>query len=695
MFVQLHRTRRFAGAIAVFVTALAGAGNAQMEPPQVLSGLTTTRGTLLAKAQPDECFVALGVNLPFTRPPCTFSQAKVNQAYIWAMTRSGTDVWFGTAANPQCITHGALGVLDPSVLVPYRTNSWACEFGASPYSPWLLPAFIGDLRPPEILMWNSATSTLYDMTPRQPVTPQNPLGLDSAIALTRGIRAAATFGGMVMLAGPSLFGGLNFFFYDAATREYLGVRNLPGYDNIRQFTVFQGHLYTTVGQTGVGGAVLRWTGAKAPLPCDTCLSFAVVGHLAGAGAYIEPHEGRLFVTTWPTGSLGAVASLVMSPRVPASGLTTAHADGWRVVWDVNDYEPDAPIATTYGGGAMASFDGYLYWGTMHVPWAATAAFVDAYGAPTTEQEWLNAVLGTFRGAAVFRGRGFDAADAPGNHRPNRVDLLYGSPALPMYRPASATGPGEWMLANNRMPPPRRMPLFGYSGFNHPYNNYIWSMEVWDGRLWVGTMDWGHTAAEGTDIIFRELLQRAVPFEVSAFFAAQSFGGDLFFFQSSQTPAVAESTAGVGNFTSYGIRNMLAADDRLFVGMANGSNLLTSPLLPRGGWELIELQRGAAAPLNLLTSFSCRAGGTPSAAIRCRATTSQAAPPEGLVIGVLAFAPGVTPQAPTYVRMNPGENSVTFDVYLGEVAVPTTATLIAGLNGGTRAASATLRPTRAP
>jgi hypothetical protein len=49
----------------------------------------------------------------------------------------------------------------------------------------------------------------------------------------------------------------------------------------------------------------------------------------------------------------------------------------------------------------------------------------------------------------------------------------------------------------------------------------------------------------------------------------------------------ESLAGVGNQTNYGIRNMFAADT-LFLGTANGMNLMTDPSGPLGGWEVIEV-----------------------------------------------------------------------------------------------------------
>ena len=65
--------------------------------------------------------------------------------------------------------------------------------------------------------------------------------------------------------------------------------------------------------------------------------------------------------------------LYMSPVVPLGGLTTANANNWVKVWRATDYEPDTLVVRTYGGGDLSSFDGTLFWGTMHVPFLATQA----------------------------------------------------------------------------------------------------------------------------------------------------------------------------------------------------------------------------------------------------------------------------------------------------------------------------------
>jgi hypothetical protein len=687
-----------AGAIVLLLCGVARPATAQP-----IDSLTTTNGMLRAKATPDECFLGVAINFPFTKPPCGFGTPKVNQAYVWAMTKAPGTIWFGTTANPQCLTQGGLAS-DPTQLRPYRTTSAACEFGSSPYVPWLLPAAIGDFRPPQMFVYDTTTHELRDVTPKVPASRTNPLGFDPRVAATRGIRAAATVGNLVMMVGPSLLGGLNFFFFQADTQEFLGFGNLPGYDNIRQFLNVDGDLYAAVGQTRVGGAVLKWTGSFDADACSTCLAFDVVGTLDGIGAYIASHQGRLFVTTWPSGLPESVAGLYRSPRVPDGGLTVDHASRWTKVWSATDYEPDRAVAASYAGGALASFDGQLYWGTMHVPWNATAVFIGVYGAPTTDQAWSDAVVGTFRTAAIFRGRDFSR-----RHR-RHIDLLYGSAELPVYRPPVDDQPGRWEQVSNNMPPGHRAPLYGLSGFNNAYNNYTWSMAVWNHRLWVGTMDWSHTAEQGTEQVFEAALQ-PIPFNIEAFFSVQNFGGDLFFFQDSRTPAVAESTGGAGNPTSYGIRNMVATAKSLFLGMANAANLLTGSVGPRGGWELIELSPRATRRINLLTRFSCSRilhdddkgddeddhdideddNSTTTTSI-CVVRTMQEAPAEGLTVGVVNLSPDVAFDVPLTVTIPAGKRYARFKVVVPDITTTTTTTtttevlLIAGLNGGTRVTS---------
>ncbi len=516
-------------------------------------------GELLAKAQPDECFDGVGSVYP-PGPPCVTGKAKVNQAYVWGLTQVGQALWFGTATNVHCMVLGAyLGLT-----TPIENKSWVCEFGDSQYSP-PLSAAIGDWRPPRIYTYNTAGDILTEKTPP-----------DLRIGFTLGLRAAANLNNVVLLGGPSLTGGINLFAYQADTGAYLGSTKLSAYNNIRKSVVVDGVLYLGVGKVGGAGSVLRWRG-----DVTTPFVFENVGDVGGDAAELVLHEGRIFVSTWPQAS--ELAGLFMSPPIPAGGLTTADAAGWTKVWQVDAYEPDPVTAATYGGGALISFKGYLYWGTMHVPFLAGMAHFDVYGMPSEPADILVTLLGSHRAISLFRGRNF--ATTP------EVELLYGNPILPAYVPGAG-----WQIVPNKM---NKLPRYGLAGFNYFFNNYTWSMAVYQDQLFVGTMDWSYLFASALVGLLQSMnVADAAPMVESLQLPPNFFGADLFRFVNNQYPAVPVSVAGVGNFTSYGVRNMVSAPQGLYLGMANPMNLLTDPGpgWPNGGWELIGLYKLPAPQL---------------------------------------------------------------------------------------------------
>jgi len=512
---------------------------------------------LLAKAAPDECFVGIGDpgNVYPANPttqPCSEGVPKVNQAYVWGLAKSADDVWFGTAPNVHCLVIGGfLGMTDP-----LQTDSYVCEFGASQFSP-PLPPMVGDWRPPQIFVYDTAAEALTNKTPLDPLIPA-----------TLGIRSAGTVGDVVFLGGPSLMGGINLFAFNTQSGAFLGSANLPGYDNIRKWLAVNGDLYA-----GVTGHVLRWTGSVADP-----FQFEQVGDIAGDAAELALHQGRIFVNAWPSVlGLGELSGLWMSPLLPPGGLTTADAGSWQKVWQVDEYEPDPVTAATYGGGALASFDGYLYWGTMHVPLLAAEAHFMQYGPPADEADALVTALASHRAISIFRGLNLATASP-------QIELLYGEAVLPTFIPGLG-----WLILPNNM---GQSPLFGPSGFGNFFNNYTWSMAVYADQLFVGTMDWSYLALGDllgmmTAFVQSTVGPAAVPQQIQL--PTPTFGADLYRFESSASAAVPESLDGLGNHTSYGVRNMVS-DDALYLGMANPMNLLTDPNdgQPEGGWELLRL-----------------------------------------------------------------------------------------------------------
>lgn len=583
------------------------------DPAKTLVGLEfgTVRRQLLAKASPDECYTAIGG--PQTAPPCAGdARLKVNQAYVWGMVDVGPDIWFGTVANTHCYVMSSLiGQALGGEFPPHETNSWVCEFGGAVYDPF------GDQRPPELNVYHTTTGALEDKT-----ADMDAAGL-ALLAEVVGLRAAGAADGVVLLAGPSLTGDVHVFAF-ADGGSYLGAAELP-WSDIRRFAVLDGELYAGVGvppapPTPPGGLVLRWTGSTADP-----FSFETVTFLPGEQvAELTAHEGRLAAGTWPNpavlAGLGETPGVWISPdpaagAEPSDGWLDAGDGPWTKVWRVGDYEPDPANALVTGVGAMASFGGQLFWGTMHPPFLAAAGnfafysdfYSDAGAAGAAMEELvLAALLGTHRAISIWRGN--ELATAP------EIEMLYGLPALPVFTegpvgPDPPSAADYWSIVDTGW-----TPVWGISGFGNLFNNYTWSMVVNNDRLWVGTMDWlyllqdiGVTALEAIlasegidleDLVADLLADETVPEVVAVLLAAltdgedliTTTGADLYYFPFPDAPAFPESLGGLGNYTSYGIRNMRSVGNRVYAGMANPMNLLTDAGddVPEGGWELLRL-----------------------------------------------------------------------------------------------------------
>jgi hypothetical protein len=244
--------------------------------------------------------------------------------------------------------------------------------------------------------------------------------------------------------------------------------------------------------------------------------------------------------------------LWISPQLGADGLQPADADGWVKVWDPSVYEPDHIVGLRgYLGGAVESFGGWLYWGTLQPPPALVQRLHKncthdfCFGMPANPDEEQELEKSTLRAATVWRGRNLE------NSATREIQLLYGETELP-----ACHTPHSFELT-----PTGWTPLFGSSGFGNSRNQYVWQMEIFDGRLFVGTYD-------------------------SSPVGVPDYGADLWRFDDANTAAVNENFKGLGDPNNYGIRAMHGLDDGsgLIVGMANPSNLAVG-----GGWELRNLQ----------------------------------------------------------------------------------------------------------
>src|SRR5262249_21210240 len=139
--------------------------------------------TLRGKAKTDECFAYMSSPSPlptFSDPTRCDSypiqqgmppaKPKVNQGYIWGLTTSGDDVWWGTFANPNCITvAGSIPTSANPNGAPNAeiTDAWTCEYFDSPYYPSVLSdARLGDFRPPRVYSYSQTTHVVTERTPK-------------------------------------------------------------------------------------------------------------------------------------------------------------------------------------------------------------------------------------------------------------------------------------------------------------------------------------------------------------------------------------------------------------------------------------------------------------------------------------------------------------------------------------------------
>ncbi len=536
----------FAGALAASALTAAAA------PPVPQPVLTVNQ--LLGEAPADECFAGIGVDYPpmALDGTCPEGQPKTNESYIWGLTEESGKLWFGTMANTACILDG-----HGTDTTPTLSNLFVCEFAESQYArnhP-AIPATLGDWRPPSIYAYDLATNTLA----RRPVN-------DPLILNTVGFRGAGSIDNIAFLGGQSLTGtSANVFAFKADTGFYLGSCALTQYTYIRKWQVVDGVLYVGAG-SATRGAVLRWDGNLASFRGNFCNAFTEVGRMTADAANVSSYTGgdgqeRLAVTTVPIrvdgSGTGAGVGLWISPPLGADGLTAADAGSWRQVWSPLQYDPDRIVGQFgYSGGAVESYDGWLYWGTIHlqnsgairVHQTCTQPF--CFGPATTPEAQQALANGVYRSASLWRGRNLE------NPRTREIQLLYGESELP-----ACTAPGTFT-----MQPTGWTPLYGASGFGNRANEYIWQMAVFDNRLFIGTYD-------------ASILQGVL---VGA-------GADLWRIDSSLSPAVNENYNGLGDPLNYGIRALAPLDDGsgVIAGMANPFNLA-----PGGGWELRRLSEPA-------------------------------------------------------------------------------------------------------
>jgi hypothetical protein len=348
------------------------------------------------------------------------------------------------------------------------------------------------------------------------------------------------------------------------------------------------------------GAILKHTGTL-----DDPFSFVTVGRPNNEVAYMCEHQGRIFCTTWTpsTGSSGIsgalsllgvidapISGLWMSPLIPEGGLQRHHQFFWQEVWTPDEFDPDPVLAFGTGGGALASFGSWLYFGTISWPLGGTAAFIQGYGLPpelegidifnldptTLTPQQLAALDEMFDNAQrnepyLFRGRGFSLFTEP------EIQLLYGPAELSKYDPEAPPG-SQWSMEPTKYGGEGQ---YGEFVFDNEDTQYVWSAGVHDNKLYIGTFD--ISTASRVDEWLRDPAHDP---EINN----DSVGADIWCFPSPGVAPVPLDNYGAGNPSNHGIRNIESTPNGLFLGSSNIAGFLQNPPdgLPSGGWELIKV-----------------------------------------------------------------------------------------------------------
>jgi hypothetical protein len=389
------------------------------------------------------------------------------------------------------------------------------------------------------------------------------------------LRSAGGLNGVVFFAGPDMTYGSTVFAYSTDGNKYLGCSHFknvvddPEFTiiNMRKWLVIDGVLYCGVrykkGDTN-GGALLRWTGSR-----DDPFKFEIAGYAENELAELVAHNGCIYAGGWP--ATNAPAAIYASQAIPDGGFTAANYAKFEKVWDYSKYEPDAFQKGIVGVGGMKSFKGRLYWGMLSITWANPFYAKKAYKISDDDQQaYLNAVIATMRATTLFSATDFST--------PNDVEMLYGESELPKYNYAEK----KWEIVPNAS---SYVPKWGRSGYGNLFNNYTWAMEEYDGKLYIGTMDWQNiivpflssfNSYKSVANVFNYLLKK------------ETYGYDLIVLKDNDTEPTMLTYNGFNNDAAYGIRNLLKYGNNLYIGTANPLNLHS-----KGGWQLMSINLASA------------------------------------------------------------------------------------------------------
>jgi hypothetical protein len=300
---------------------------------------------------------------------------------------------------------------------------------------------------------------------------------------------------------------------------------------------------------------------------------------------LVPFNGRLFVA--PTGS-GKGNPNVSLPVIYKS--SDPRRGGWRLSNQIAFGDNTNRVIFE-----MAEFNGYLYAGTGNNEgcqvWRTRAEGHPPYlwekvidrGASRGSLNQCVVSMIVFK-ESLYIGTGIQNG---GYDHVNKI----GPAGAEIFR---INGDGSWDLCvGDSRPTPHgfKASLSGLpAGFGNFFSGYLWRMEVHDGWLYAGTMEWSVTLRYA-DLSKRPHLIRKLFETVGAENIVQQQGGFDLWRSSDGAHWVPVSKRGFDNPYNYGVRTMVSTPHGLFLGTANPFGPRVAKKNDHGTWHYEDNPRG--------------------------------------------------------------------------------------------------------
>lgn len=495
---------------------------------------------------------------------------KRNGTYVWGMGTYKDKLFWSTNNNYLCM-QGYGNFIQPGVgdNEPYENKCWACEYGHSAYAKEAYTegdpnSKYADIRPPRMYSYDTKSGIVTDITPSIDEYP--------ILKNCQGLRSCGVHNGVVFFGGPGLYASdwdskvsAAFVAYDADSNRILGTSSLSDVDgckvvNVRRWRVINDVLYVTVGITHpiTGkkiGALLRWYGDK-----NDPWNFHIVGLVDSEAAELAYFNNHIYIGTWDL-----VSAVHVSPEIPAEGFTPVSLDSemWPTVWTTAVAEPTATL-----GRSITSIAGFhewrnhLYWGVFCPNYYSLSKAQSTYGS-LTSADALAYILGNYRTPSFWR-----------IDKDNNYEMLYGDTENPKPIYGSDGKIEKWEIEPNGL-----TAKWGRGGFGNIWTIYIWALQEYNNNLYIGTMDLSNLAdAAGSELATDKGF--AIVANLLTGLKRKDEGFELLRMTDEEEAPKYITKNGFNNAQQFGVRNLEVIDNKLMLGSASMSNLVSN-----GGWHV--------------------------------------------------------------------------------------------------------------